>query len=342
MDLIYMNSDMEDIGVLLDYEFDLAFGKDENNFECQIVSSAHCCEGGYYLYIEGTEYGGIIDSIKNDTGAEHLTYAGRTWHGIIESKVIMPLTAADASMSGVTVKTADSSGASLVGKYLVISGDANACMSWIISRVGLSELFSAPSGSAGVNINAYQFERFTDAYSGLKKMLASAGLKLHLAYSEGKVVLSAVPRYDYSQDEEFNSDRIDFTLEKNFKPVNHLICLGSGELDQRTVIHLYADSAGNISRTQTFTGMDERTEIYDYSSAESEEDLIDKGTERFKELFEPAEISVDFNEGDDTYDVGDIVGAYDEITQLSVSAAITKKIITIQNGKITIQYKVGD
>ena len=88
--------------------------------------------------------------------------------------------------------------------------------------------------------------------------------------------------------------------------------------------------------------MDEITEIYDYSSAESEADLIDKGTERFKELFEPADISVDFNEYDDTYDVGDIVGAYDEITQLSVSAAITKKIITIQNGKITIQYKAGD
>ena len=32
MDLIYANNQMEDIGVLLDYEFDLAFGSDENDF----------------------------------------------------------------------------------------------------------------------------------------------------------------------------------------------------------------------------------------------------------------------------------------------------------------------
>jgi len=51
MDLIYMNSDMVDQGVLQDFEMDLAFGKNENDFECKIPSSLHCCEAGYFLYI---------------------------------------------------------------------------------------------------------------------------------------------------------------------------------------------------------------------------------------------------------------------------------------------------
>ena len=33
MDLIYTNANRVDQGVLLDYELDLAFGADENNFE---------------------------------------------------------------------------------------------------------------------------------------------------------------------------------------------------------------------------------------------------------------------------------------------------------------------
>ena len=43
MDLIYMNDNKEDLGVLLDYEMDMAFGQDENNFECTINAAAHCC-----------------------------------------------------------------------------------------------------------------------------------------------------------------------------------------------------------------------------------------------------------------------------------------------------------
>ena len=86
MDLIYTNSAREDIGVLLDYELDLAFGADENNFECRIASASHCCEAGSLLYMEGTEYGGIVDSIQSDTEAQEITYIGRTWHGILNSK----------------------------------------------------------------------------------------------------------------------------------------------------------------------------------------------------------------------------------------------------------------
>ena len=373
MDLIFTNAKREDVGVLQDYELDLAFGADENNFECTIPASSHCCEAGSLLYMEGTEYGGIVDGIESRTESKEVVYSGRTWHGILESKVIMPLQASDETDGGikqegtvliissdvnveqrqeelyitdgrslsVTVKKTASDGSSLIDRYLVISGEANDCIQYILERVGLSGLFTAPSEAVG-EISQYQFNRYTDAYSGLTKMLASAGLKLKVRMVDGQVLLSSEAKQDYSADEEFDSDLLDFNAKKKYQTVNHLICLGSGEMENRTVIHLYADKNGNISRTQTQFGLDECVDVYDYSSVESEEELVKGGTEELKKLWTPDSMSVDFDATSDNYDVGDIVGAVDNITGIAVLAVITKKIVTIKNGQTTISYKVGE
>ena len=321
MDLIYTNPDREDIGVLQNYDMDLAFGADENNFECTISAAAHCCEAGSLLYMEGTEYGGIVDGIQSKSDTQEVVYSGRTWHGILNSKVIEP----------------DSGSA-----YLKITGEANSVLGSLIARMGVSDLFEASSEVSGLNIKNYQMNRYISGYDGILKMLGSVGAKLQVTFRGGKVILSAVARYDFAQDEEFDSDQVDFDIKKKFKTVNHLICLGSGELQNRMVIHLFADQDGNISQTQTQFGMDEFAEVYDYSNVESEAELISGGEERLKSLWEPVELSVDFDDSSDKYAVGDIVGAIDNITGISVSAEITKKIVTIKNGQITISYKVGE
>ena len=118
--------------------------------------------------------------------------------------------------------------------------------------------------------------------------------------------------------------------------MNHLICLGSGQLEERLVVHLYADAEGNISRTQTQFGLDEVASIYEYSNVSTEEELVESGTDKFKSLLASDEISIDIDTDADTYDVGDVVGSYDYITGLSASAKVAKKIVTIRNGKITI------
>lgn len=342
MDLIYMDHSHVDIGVMTDYELDLAFGADENNFECLIPASSHCCQAGYYLYAEGTEYGGIIDTLEVRTEAEEVVYIGRTWHGILGSKIIMPLASSDSSTPYVTIKTEDSNGVSLVDKYLVISGDANRCIDFMLSRLGLSDLFTAPETDAGISISSFQFDRFVDGYKGIVKMLSSAGLKPKIRYQDGKVVISAVAQYNYATDEEFDSSMIEMKLKKKFNAVNHLVCLGSGELDQRTVLHLYADENGNISTTQTQFGMNEYTSVYDYSSVESEEELLKQGTEQLKELWEPDEMTIDMGDDSDYYDVGDKVGVTDNITGFSASSTIKKKIVKIKNDYTTISYKVGE
>ena len=120
MDLIYANEDLKDIEIIQDYSLDLAYGSDENDFELQVdEANAHYKEHNY-IYIEksdkgiiqGTEYGGIIDKKSIDTDKNTVTYYGRTWHGILNSKVIEPPQNTD---------------------YLIVNGDANDVIKEIIN-----------------------------------------------------------------------------------------------------------------------------------------------------------------------------------------------------------------
>ncbi len=166
-------------------------------------------------------------------------------------------------------------------------------------------------------------------------------MKLIFTYKDGKVELSALPLIDYSIDEQFDSDQVSLKIDKSFNSTNHLICLGKGELAQRQVIHLYADAEGNISTVQTITGINEIVDVYDYSSAESLDELEAGGIERLQEA-QKCSVSMDFDAESTVYDIGDIVGSKDIITGIEVTASITGKTITINKGKITIQYKVGE
>lgn len=319
MDLIYMNASMEDIGVIRAYEFDLAYGSDENDFELKVSTENHCCEAGYFVYIEGTEYGGIIDAVASDTAAEEVTYTGRTWHGILNSKVLCP----DAGQD-----------------YLTVSGNANAVLGILISRLGLTSLFAASSETSTLSFSGYSLEWYITGYDGIRKMLNSVGGKLLMSYENYKVILSAVPIVDYT-DDGFDSDILSFAIKKASKKINHLICLGKGELKDRLVLHLYADVNGNISQTQTQTGLDEYSAVYDYSSAEDADKLLAAGTQRLSELQKQDDLTISLAETDDAYDVGDIVGATDNVTGIAIAVPISKKIVTIQNGIEAIAYETN-
>lgn len=321
MDLIYMNSAKEDEGAMKDFTFDLAFGKDENDFECKIISSNHCCEEDFYLYVEHTEYGGIIDDIGVDTDNDEITYYGRTWHGIMNTKILEPNPGAN---------------------YLIVSGDANAVLGTLIGRMKLSDLFVASTENSGITISNYQMDRYIGGYDGIKKMLKAYGAKLHLSFKNGFVELSAKPIVDYSKDDQFDTDQINFQIKKKGNPLNHVICLGKGDLAEREVIHLYADKNGNISTTQSLTGIQEVSAVYDYSSAESSDELRKGGIELIQESWNSDEIKFDFESDAESYDVGDVVGAKEQVTGIEVSAEIIKKIVTINNNSTTISYEVGE
>lgn len=271
MDIIYADTNRRDLDVLMGCEMDLAFGKDENDFSVTLELSEHCCKDGYFVYIENTEYGGIIDSICPDSDNGIIEYKGRTWHGILEHKVLEP----DAGQD-----------------YLIADGEANTVLRELIDRMGLSNLFKVSDEDSGIRIRNYQFPRYIKGYTGIRKMLQAFMGKLTLVYVDKYVTMSAVPLYDYSQDEEWDTSQLSFQVEKNFRPVNHLICLGRGELKKRKIIHLFLDSNGGIqpyakvqnpymnehyildkSQQKLFVE-EEKTDILDFSNAETRDNYI--------------------------------------------------------------------
>ena len=320
MDLIYADENREDVGVLLDYQMDLAFGSDENNFTIEVSIDNHVFREDYWIYIEGTEYGGIIDNIQVDTERQRVTYKGRTFHGLIESKIVCPDAGED--------------------YYVITNMDANEALDTLITRLGLGDLFEASSETSGITITRYQFWRYIEGYSGIKKMLNKNGAKLHMEWNDGVVMLSAVPYVAYD-DEELTSDHVNFTIDQVFNPINHMVCLGMGELKDRMVIHLYCDASGNISRTQTFTGLEERAEVLDYPNAESEEELVAEGEQRLREAWRASTVNVRLDDEYD-FDIGDVITVKEEVTGLTLTESVVKKIVTINADIFKCQYQVGE
>ena len=96
-------------------------------------------------------------------------------------------------------------------------------------------------------------------------MLADSSSRLNIEYDsiERMIVLSVKPITDWTDGAD--AEHSDVTIKRVVRPYNHLICLGSGELKNRIVLHFYADERGNISTTQTLFGIDERTTTYNYT-----------------------------------------------------------------------------
>lgn len=322
MDLIFTNAKKVDQGTLLAYSLDLSFGEDinENDFELTIGETETMLEDNSVIYIEGTEYGGIVDGMKSNTDSKTITHIGRTWHGILNSKVIQPDNGSD---------------------HLIVSGDANVVLAFLIVRLGLSGLFVAAESLSGVNIAGYQFSRYCMGYDGIRAMLAANGAKLKIRWKNRSVVLSAEPIADYT-DFPVDGDVAPLTVERHGNKVNHLICLGRGELAEREILHLYVDQFGRIGDHQAFSGLEEVMEVFDYSNAESSEELRKGGIERMKELRDNDKIEVSINEGNDvTYDICDIIAAIDTKTNNTANATVIQKIVKINNGTISIEYKTG-
>ena len=224
MDLIYTDDTKKDIGIFDAYTLDLSYGEDENDFELKIDRSAHCCKAGYYIYVEGEEYGGVIEKIKVNTKSDEVTYSGPTWQGYIDHKVLCPDPGQD---------------------YLVADGEAHEVLADLIERLDLPALFEASTEDSGITVH-YQFERYVTAYKGIKAMLKDAGAKLKIKWQNGKVIMRAEQVHDYSQDEEFDTSQVEFEVSREYAPVNHVICLGKGDLADRAVIHIFTDENGGI------------------------------------------------------------------------------------------------
>lgn len=318
--VIYTDSSGLPQGELHKYSIDLDIGKD-NDFQIGMNLKNHCMSHGSIWYVENTEYGGIVDDVKIDTKKNKVYYSGRAFRGILEKKIIEPESGQD---------------------YYIVSGDANRILEQLIEKVGLSDLFIVPTDDAGIKISNNQFERYTDMYAGVQKMLSSVNAKLVcIATEETKVQIRANQIEDLSEKYEYSDDYgMQVIFEQNRGGVNHLMCLGGGELAERTVVHLYVDNYGNVGDTQYYKGVSEITEIYEYGNIESDEELRKQGIQKLNELKNRDSLTAQFDKLD--VDIGDIVGGKNRQTGVTMKEVISSEIVKIKNDRCTVTYKVGE
>ncbi len=319
MDLICTDESFMDQIVIADADYEVTSG-DENLMSITRDITDEKLAPKSLVYAEGSDAGGMIDGVSIDTSKDvnQVTYSGRSWSGMLASKVICPDTGAD---------------------HLVVSGDADSVIASIIKRVGLDGLFAASGAASGITVNNYAFERYCNAYEGLQAMLASVGAKLQMAYSGAskKIVVSASLKEEVS----FDSDtQPGIKMTKSYLRTNHLICLGKGEGAARERCDWFADEKGNVSERQTLFGVYEIAETYEQTSSEYDK-LKEDGKKKLIDLQDSDSIELSIDDAGE-HDVGDTVSANEVNYGIAASAAITQKRYTEQNSVATFSYEAGE
>lgn len=322
MEFIICTSDKMEQGRIPDtaaIDFDIG---DTNDVE--ITCKKGLLDFGMYLICPGTEYGALIeetDTWANDTEEK---WMGNAFRRFLQEFIIEPPSGQD---------------------YMIVSGDAHDIMRQVLNEA-FDSLFTVPEEASGIYVGTYQFSRYTDALSGFTKMLQGENARINIEVKQGgsnepfSVVLSAVPIQNLSSEIEYSQDsKIAVNLKESRRGINHLICLGKGELKDRQVVHLYAQFDGSISQTRKYyTGLKERTAVYDYSNAEDLNELIKSGTERLKELMGAKTMGMTVQDVD--LQIGDIIAGRDYDTGMYLQKPVVQKIVKVENGDIAVEYKV--
>lgn len=313
-DLIYTNVEHVEQGALDGYALMMTFGDVDNDFDCTFgTQNAPPLVGGCLLYAEDTEYGGIVRGKKTSTSEGTTTFTGSTWHGVMNEHVLKP-------PSGQT--------------HLKLRGDAHGALRTVIAACGLDQWFKVAEGDSGIQVSADI--RYIRAYDAVAAMLAKSHAKLVIKWKRDRAELSAVEAVNHDS---MNSDNANFTITEGYKPPNHMILLGKGEMLDRIVADIFMDEEGNVTQTQHFFGLDEVTATFEDTNAELA-DLVAKGTEKLTEAQDVNEIDVSSELVDD-YDVGDYVTVTNLDAGQSATAVVTSKTVTLIDGEPTFSCEIG-
>ena len=318
-DIILFDSNYHEIGPE-DLEMDIEVGDSSAANDFQATPG----ETNFYgFYIPGTEIGGVLEYQYTKSDSTENTLKGWTWRGLLTQWIIEPPKGSD---------------------YRTVSGEANTIIRSLLTDV-LGEFFEVPEEESGLTITNYQFKLYTTVLDGLMDMLDEYGYRLDI-YTEkpepgGKIQVYCRALPAKKLEGEYNNDvGLTLAFTNNQMGINHLVCMGKGELQERQRVDLYISKNGKVSETKYYTGFDERIAYCDYSNAESMEELKKTGTERLKGLASYKKLEVEAESVD--LNVGDIVvGRYRE-TGLVVEAPIDKKIYRISGGKMSIEYGVKE
>lgn len=333
-ELIHADADFHELGVVDFIKFDgMISGEpdlEENDWELEIPAGdfeRYHFQTGDYVYFPNTEWGGCVEKFVHVSSRGVIKVCGVTWRGMLIRKVISP-------PAGQSHLVFDS----------VEAGDIMAALTEPFE--GLFEVGESEGGAEHLICEKKKF-RYQNVLEGITDMLADLDCRLELALDPDgrKVVLYVQKITDHSEEIEFSGDYdLSYTSTRAEAQYNHVIALGQGEQENRTVKHLWLLPDGSVTNDANAEGIAvgfaERTVVYDYPNCEDEDELISGAKKRLLKYGAQNEIEFNFDSFDIDLPLGDKVGIRDRMTEMEGVKTIAEKLLTVSADGTLLKYSV--
>ena len=332
--LIHADGNRAEVGVLTDYQqFDAQIHHNcelaDNTFALTMSVGAWQAEKimrGDYVYIDGSEFGGLVRSVNKNTSSDTVTIKGALWRALLSMRIITP-------PSGQAYK-------------VYTDTELNAMVADVIGNDYVN-LFQVSTDSTGVT-TSYQF-RYQNKLAGLSKALLQVGYTLSCVYdaSVQRVKVTARHCVDYSDYADISSDLgIGLSITSGrVDDYNHCIALGTGELTERMVREIWMlNGVIYTARPAALLEVDLRSMTFDYPNAESEDELIASARDALLEYaaMSSAEIDLSSIQEDMNLDLqlDDTILTVDRDLNISATKSVSQRILTISASGSTIRTEV--
>lgn len=322
MDLVVADSAGADLLWLSDFDLESEQGWGDgvdNTFDLAVRDpAAPLPEAAWRVYADGTDTGGLVTgySVKSERTGLEVHWTGRTWCGVLASRLLWPDAGKD---------------------YLTLSGDANDVIRSVVSRLELGSLFRVPAAAAGRGVSYRCSRDEPDAWTNLRLAMRSAGMRLSAVWAHGACELSAVPVVDWGS--RVDSDLMDFDIERDLLPVNHVLAAGKGELSKRQTADAWADRDGFQTSKRAMAGVFEVELFHDASSSEGD-DLREQASDKLLGEQGGGSVSVTLrDEAGAALALGDLVTARRYAPNVEVTAEVSAAVATASPAGAATSYK---
>ena len=211
-------------------------------------------------------------------------------------------------------------------------------MNEILQEIGLEDIFRFLPLKEDCEIEEYTQKEYIDGYQLLLMLAEKVNCKIDLQFENRGIDLRLMPIVDYSEEEHWDSSHLQCSVEKVYHKVNHLIVYNA---DAEKKLDIYLDANGEIGKEAIFTGIEEQVAVLT-SSSTIEEDMQKEGEEELKKLQDKDSITAKIAGTDSTcYDILDRVGLVEHRTGIEIKQKITKKIVTITDEEVKVEYQTG-
>lgn len=263
MELTYTNHNLIEQGVIQDFTIDLAYGKDENDFE--IVTSENVLEQGFYWYIPDSEYGGIVDDIKAITNTDSVTYYGRSWQGILDSYSMLEINSFE--------------GFSVDGDNIIINALPSVILANIISQL---QLPFNPQIAEGEEVVSATVARNQGVYSFLRNAFEPSSYKI--VFSGLDVMVTGA--IDYASEDYYDTTQYQVQAKISNRRPNHLIGVHKRDGENTIVKHLYFDENGVVQPYYELDSMHGLEPLHDYEYERVPDNKVITGIDEVVEVIE--------------------------------------------------------